>query len=373
MERRIEDCGKSMPAHVCVRFTAAIFAALLVCPSGATAQTAKRSMPAPPVTVPGTVQVAPVDVPYSIFASPQAQQRFIERLHQEGPPSGGGLVAQRQFYAAFNDKTAARMKALYPVEIESRTIAGVRTEVITPKGGLAARNRKRVLINLHGGAFMWGDGSGGEVESIPIASLGKITVITLSYRLGPENRFPAASEDVAAVYRVLLERYKPANIGIYGCSAGGILTAEAIAWFDKVHLPMPGAIGTLCGSIAPPDGDSAYIAPMLDGTKDKPGPIPIPSLPYFREADLHDPLVFPINSPSLLTKFPPTLLIAGSRDFSFSSLLKAQAALTAAGVAVDLHLWDGMWHAFFVNPDLPESREVYDVIIHFFDQHLGLS
>ena len=94
---------------------------------------------------------------------------------------------------------------------------------------------------------MWGEGSGGEVESIPIASLGKIEVISVSYRLAPENVFPAASEDVAAVYRALIKTYRLQDIGAYGCSAGGVLTAEAIAWFNKMHLPMPGAIGTFCG------------------------------------------------------------------------------------------------------------------------------
>jgi epsilon-lactone hydrolase len=30
-----------------------------------------------------------------------------------------------------------------------------------------------------------------------------------------------------------------------------------------------------------------------------------------------------------------------------------------------------LWHAFFVDPDLPESKEVYGVIVRFFDRHLG--
>jgi acetyl esterase/lipase len=93
--------------------------------------------------------------------------------------------------------------------------------------------------------------------------------------------------------------------------------------------------------------------------------------PYFSEASLTDPLVLPINSVDVLSKFPPTLLIAGSRDFAVSSLFRTQAALTSAGVETELHIWDGMWHAFFIDPDLPESKEVYGVIVKFFDRHLG--
>jgi acetyl esterase/lipase len=93
--------------------------------------------------------------------------------------------------------------------------------------------------------------------------------------------------------------------------------------------------------------------------------------PYFSEASIADPLVLPINSSDVLAKFPPTLLIAGSRDFAVSSLFHTQAALTNLGVETELHVWDGMWHAFFIDPDIPESKEVYRVIVDFFDRHLG--
>jgi len=106
------------------------------------------------------------------------------------------------------------------------------------------------------------------MESIPIASLGKIKVITVDYREGPEAQFPAASEDVAAVYRALLKTYSPSSIGIYGCSAGGILTAESVAWFQSHGLPTPGAIG-LFGSGAVVDrwGDAMYFAAILEGDR----------------------------------------------------------------------------------------------------------
>ena len=37
----------------------------------------------------------------------------------------------------------------------------------------------------------------------------------------------------------------------------------------------------------------------------------------------------------------------------------------------DLHVWEGLFHVFFLNPDVPESRDVYDVMVNFFDKHLG--
>jgi acetyl esterase/lipase len=327
------------------------------------------------VDMSGTVHLQPLDVPFSTFASIESQRAFVSQATgpRQVPPAGADIKTLREFYDKYNVALAARAKELYPVDIKPQVIGGVRTEVITPKGGVAKKNQNRVLINLHGGAFLWGEGAGGEEESVPIASIGQITVITVAYRQGPEFKFPAASEDVAAVYQELLRTYDPANVGIYGCSAGGILTAESIAWLQKRKLPRPGAIGTFCGSASGFGGDSVYVAfpltaqPPLAGARTG----ELSFSPYFSEASIADPLVLPINSSDVLAKFPPTLLIAGSRDFAVSSLFHTQAALTNLGVETELHIWDGMWHAFFIDPDIPESKEVYRVIVNFFDRHLG--
>ncbi len=329
---------------------------------------------APPgVDAQGTVTSAGLQVPYSSYASPQARRMFQQVLEQgrHAPPLTGPVEASRAYYDKINTDRAKRMKRLYPVKIETRRIGGVPTQVVTPRQGIASGQQKRVLINLHGGAFLWGAGSGGLVESIPIASLGRIKVVTVDYRQGPEHVFPAASEDVAAVYRALLKTYPAHNIGIYGCSAGGFLTAESVAWFISRKLPLPGAIGTFCGSLTELDGDSAWVAPVLNGDP-APGTIlKLADLPYFNGAKASDPLVFPANSPAMLARFPPTLLITGSRDFTMSSVIQSQRLLTDAGVDAELHVWDGMWHSFFSDPEMPESREAYAVIVHFFNRKLG--
>ncbi|MFC5527094.1 alpha/beta hydrolase [Rhodanobacter ginsengisoli] len=321
----------------------------------------------------GNAHIPAFTVPYSSYASPQARQMFQRVLEQgrHAPPLAGPIADSRSYYDRINSDRAERMRRLYPVRIGNRRIGGVPTQVIMPARGIAARQRKRVLINLHGGAFLWGAGSGGLVESIPIASLGGIEVVSVDYRQGPEHVFPAASEDVAAVYRALLKQYPARNIGIYGCSAGGVLTGEAVAWIIARKLPVPGAIGTFCGSVTDMGGDSTYMAPALNGDPLTAKPLKLADLPYFRQAKVGDPLAFPANSPALLAKFPPTLLITGTRDFTLSSVIQSQRLLSAAGVDAELHVWDGMWHSFFSDPELPESREAYRVIVRFFDRKLG--
>ncbi len=329
----------------------------------------------PRVDAEGLAHVPAMTVPLSRFISPEARRKFIRLFSNPEPslPPDADVAQVREQDERKNAPFVARAAALYPVTVERKLIGGVRTEVITPKGGVAPENRDRLLINLHGGGFIWGEGNGAKTESIPIAGVGKITVITVAYRMAPEFKFPAASEDVASVYRELLKGHRAADIGIYGCSAGGILTAESIAWFQKENLPLPGAIGTFCGSAVALGGDSSHVAPLLVGELPSAGADSgaVKGLRYFAQASPSDPLVLPASSQPVLSRFPPTLLIAGSRDFTVSSLFRAQAALTNAGVEAELHVWDGMWHAFFMDPDLPESQEVYRVVVKFFDRHLG--
>lgn len=353
-------------------------AATTTASAATTADTA--ASPRPFVDADGVAHLPEMDVPASRFMSPQGRRRFIELFHKSSttapaaPPGPPDYRKRREEDEQKNAPYVARARELWPVTIEPKVIGGVRVQVITPKSGIAPRNRARVLINLHGGGFLWGEGNGARSESIPIAGVGQIKVITVAYRMAPEFKFPDASEDVAAVYRELLNDYRASNIGIYGCSAGGILTAQAVAWFQKVHLPRPGAIGTFCGSAAVMGGgDSFHLAGPLVG--EHPFPEPDTSSPdeegYFRGASPTDPLVDPASSPAVLAKFPPTLLITGSRDFMASSMFHAQEALAQAGVETELHVWDGMWHAFFFDPRLPESQQVYRVVTRFFDRHLG--
>jgi acetyl esterase/lipase len=169
----------------------------------------------------------------------------------------------------------------------------------------------------------------------------------------------------------LLKQYRPTQIGIYGCSAGGILTGEAVARFIADKLPVPGAIGTFCGSLVTVAGDSAYVAPMLNGQGVPSVPLELTSLPYFRNARADDPMVQPGLSPALLKQFPPTLLITGTRDMAMSSVVRSQALLAQAGVSTELHVWEGMWHSFFSDPELPESEQAYRTIVAFFERHLS--
>jgi len=321
-----------------------------------------------------SVAVSSLSLPPSNQLSQQAKA-VLQRMKADTLPAGaaGDLAKQRTFYRAWNDRRLSEIRNHFSTHERHEKIGGVDVDWVEPSGGVRSENRARVLINVHGGAFMWGNGSGALVEAIPIAATMRVRVVTVDYRLAPEHKFPAASEDVAAVYRALLKRYRPENIGIYGCSAGGIITAQAVAWVRRQNLPRPGAIGTFCGTGAPYSGDSPFLAGPLTGG----APLNVAALPsvlptpYMDGASATDPLAYPLTDSSEIMAMPPTLLLAGGRDFAVSALTLANRRLRQAGVDSELQLFDGLPHAFFMWPDMPESIEAYRLISAFFDRHLG--
>jgi acetyl esterase/lipase len=369
-------CGRGAQWRRVFQIIAVALAGLVAMNGTALAQSAP-AVPAVKIDSDGTVHVPAHAVPMSSMLSPEGKAYVTEHLLNMQRPQ---MLVQENGVPALLVGYLKRQKELFSVERRDVTINGVHAYEYTPKAGISPANRERVLINLHGGGFMGCWPACAELESIPVAAQGRIRVLALDYRQGPKHHFPAASEDVASVYRELLKTYRPQNIGLYGCSAGGMLTGMAVAWFQKHDLPRPGAAALLCAgmTLAPNGfgGDAAYTTAAI-GESRAPPPLPksdapaSAGLPYFAGVSITDPLAAPASSPEVLAKFPPTLIVTGTRAFELSSAVHTHALLVKAGAEADLHVWEGMFHGFFYNVDVPESRDCYDVIVKFFDRHLG--
>lgn len=224
----------------------------------------------------GTIHVPSSTVPFSALTSAEARQTFLDfdRAKREVAARNATKIedVRRNFDEIMLAPGVERLRGAFDVDIVPTTIGGVPADVVTPASGIDAANSERVLVNLHGGGFLVGAGLGGQMESIPIAGMGRMKVISLDYRQAPEHHFPAASEDVASAYEELLTQYRPENIGIYGWSAGGWLTAGSVAWFQAHGIPLPGAIGLISSGALIYDGvtgDSAYSGTVLAGAVSK--------------------------------------------------------------------------------------------------------
>jgi len=333
----------------------------------ASAQTSAASNPDSATFDPdGAAHIVRV-VPMPPTVSPEAQQ-WLKQIEREGPQSKD-LAEIRAGTDAWRKKDSAEALRLYPVKVEEKTLAGVHTDIITPLDTPDA-NQNRVLINLHGGGFI--SDSGSLIEGIPIAYLTKTKVVSVYYRLAPENPFPAAVEDVVEVYKELLKTYQPRGIGIFGTSAGAILTGEVAVKLKQSGLPLPAALGmfsTLADFSRPADsqqlfalnGFSGDIAPQ---TSDHPH-----DERYVGKTDPKDPVLSPLFAD--LHGLPPCLLFTSTRDLLLSNTSMFHLALLRAGVNAQLVIFEALPHAFWYHFQLPETKEALGIMANFFDQNLG--
>jgi monoterpene epsilon-lactone hydrolase len=356
-----------------VLFCSLALAVFLDLPHAVLAQSA-GAPPAVKIDEDGSVHVPAHVVPMSNMLSPEGKAYVTEHLLNMQRPE---MLTQKDGVPVLLVGYLERQRSLFAVKKHDVIIAGVHAYEYLPKDGIAPTNSKRVLINLHGGGFTGCWPACAELESLPVAAMGRIRVLSLDYREGPKDHFPAASEDVASVYRELLKTHRPQDIGIYGCSAGGMLTGMAVAWFQKHALPRPGAVALLCAGMTLAQngfgGDAAYTSAAI-GESRAPPPAKVATtspMGYLSGVSLTDPLAAPASSPEVLAKFPPTLIVSGTRAFELSSAVHTHALLVKQGVEADLHVWEGMFHGFFYNIDVPESRDCYDVVVRFFERHLG--
>ncbi len=347
----------------------------------ATAQTAAPPQ-SPEVDADGAVHTPAVTVPLSIFASPEARNAFVEWHRWTAEWARQGLANSdlanvpkiRQRSIDLLAPLLQKALAAYPVDIESWSVDGVYTDVLTPKDGISPRNQDRVLIDVRSVASITDARIFGKLEGAPVAAIGRIKVVAIGNRDSFDYTFPAASQDVATVYKALLKHYRPENIGLMGSSAGGLLVASAVAWFQNEKLPRPGAIAMLSsGATSWMEGDSTYASAALDGLT----PLPetphrmFQDAPYFRDVDPRNPLLAPGWSPEILRQFPPTLLVTGTRDTAMSATVWTHTQLVEQDVDAELHVWEGLDHDFFYDVGIPESVQAYKVIVKFFDRHLG--
>ncbi len=261
----------------------------------------------------GTAHITRV-VPMPVTISPEAQRWLQSLVHTSPGPEA--LEERRKRTDIWRAQDSAEARKYYPVNVEETTTAGVRTDIITPLT-MPGENRGRVLINLHGGGF--NSDSGSLIEGVPICNLAKIKVVSVYYRLAPENPFPAAVDDVVAVYKDLLKTYAPKNIGIFGTSAGAILTVEVAVRLKQLALPLPGALGIFSGlADFSRVGDSRQLFTLngFPGQMQPVDPNHLPDDQYVAKTDRKDPVLSPLYAD--LRGMPPSLLVTSTRDILLS-------------------------------------------------------
>jgi monoterpene epsilon-lactone hydrolase len=250
-------------------------------------------------------------------------------------------------------------------------IGGVKGFVFTPKV-IPPAHRNQLIINVHGGGYVYGPGESGTAEAALIAAYGGYKVIEFDYRMPPDAPYPAAMDDAMAVWKAAVKMHNPKQMAIIGTSTGGGMALAMILRAKKEGLPMPAAIapGTPWADLTE-TGDTYKTNEWLDNVLvSYSGYLTHAAQLYANGHDMADPQLSPINGD--FKGFPPAILTSGTRDLFLSNTVRTHRKLRDAGVEAQLQVFEGLSHAqYLFDPAAPETKTAFTEISRFFDKHLA--
>ncbi|MEH6636278.1 MAG: alpha/beta hydrolase [Halioglobus sp.] len=278
-----------------------------------------------------------------------------------------------KYIAARNEPAAAAGEALaerLKVTIKEEKIAGVTVYRVTP-ANIDPANKNRLFVHTHGGAYCVNAGRAGLFEAILVAHRAAIPVLSIDYRMPPEDPFPAAVDDVVTVWKSLLKKRDAKSMALGGTSAGGSLTLASTHKLIDLGIPVPGALfaGTPWADLTK-TGDSYFTNEGVDNILvSYEGILEGSAKLYAGDHALTDPLISPVYGD--FKGFPPTYLVSGTRDMFLSSTVRVHRKLRTAGAVADLNVYEGFSHGDYLKViDSPESEQVFAELAAFLLKHL---
>jgi epsilon-lactone hydrolase len=249
----------------------------------------------------------------------------------------------------------------------SRTVAlgGVTCEVVAPAHAAASA---RSILYLHGGGFFAHLPRRYARFARQLANAMGATVYLPSYRLAPEHRYPAATDDCMAVYRGLLALGSdPGSLCVMGDSAGGNLALVSLLRARDQGLALPS-----CAIVLSPGADLTFSGASFTGNAEADPFIPVKVLAqlvtqYVDADQVTDPYVSPMLGD--FTGLPPIRILVGSTEVLLDSSVATAASVRSAGVDVSLQVWRDMPHVFPIFSFLPEGQMAMHDMAGFFDRH----
>lgn len=230
-------------------------------------------------------------------------------------------------------------------------------------------NEQKVILQLHGGGYIGAMRNAYRMFAGLYNEVSKgMSVLTIDYRVAPENPYPAALEDAVSAYQWLLgQGWFAEDIIVAGDSAGGGLAMALCHYLKDYGMQLP------CGIVAMSPWtdlmasgesyDTNYERdPLFGNTRDS----LIYNKDYVGDHDPMDAYISPLYGD--FRGFPPMLIQVGSYEMLLSDSVSVASKARHQGVKVRLSIYDGMFHIFQMAAKmLPESRKAWAEIGKFID------
>ena len=284
-------------------------------------------------------------------------------LRQSAFPAGIDVSEQRRLLREL--VSAQPLPA--DVTVTAAVLGGVPTAEITV-GGIEPRH---VVLYFHGGVYALGDAFSAAGLASQVGRRTRAKVISVDYRLAPEDPYPAAVEDALAAYEALLRSgTAPSDIAFAGESAGGGLAIATLVNARDHGLPRPAA-----AFVMSPYADLTLSGATME-TKRAADPLLSRENLQARVTDYtsgHDAalgLISPIFAD--LTGLPPLIIQAGTHEVLLDDAVRLAQQAATADVQVTLDITPGVPHVFQAYyPILDEATAALDRAGQLLSAHLA--
>lgn len=289
-------------------------------------------------------------VPPPTTISPQAQALLRDATPITARPTdAAGIAARRKASAEFFVPIGKALADRLGVTITEETVGGVRTQVVTP----TKLTGNGAILYFFGGGYVQGSPDEDLAITARLAHLTQRRFYAPYYALAPEHPFPQGLEDGLAVYRALVARYGAAALTVSGESAGGGLALALLLKLAekpaKAALMSPWSDLTKTGdTLSTLVGNDPWLHYELT--------LEPAARAYANGRALASADLSPIYA-DFPADFPKTLITTGTRDLFLSDCARLSTKMRAAGITCELRVWEGMWHVFEFEADLPEADQ----------------
>ncbi len=242
----------------------------------------------------------------------------------------------------------------YKIDTKDITYPGpdgaLKARVYTPQGGASDKSRP-VVIFYHGGGFTLENEASTDASSRAIAGGGDFVVVAPDYRLAPEHKFPAATEDALAAYKWVLANAAsfggdPDKIALAGEGAGAQLAIDTAMTARDDKLPKAKALVL----ITPASGIDLKTNSWVEDSTARPWNkkavdwafrlyLPTPETKF-------DPRIDIVGKGNV-DDLPPTTIVTAEDDPLRSDGERLGGKLKRATVPVEMLDYPGVTHDFF--------------------------
>lgn len=239
----------------------------------------------------------------------------------------------------------------------------------------ATGNAQPILVYLHGGGWVILSPDSYSKLTKQLALGSGAIVVSVDYRLAPENPYPAGLDDCVAAFGWVRENASslggdPTKVAIGGDSAGGNLAAATTLRLLAAGEEPPNSVLMIC-----PSTDLAMQTESVRTFAPDDPIIDTEFMEFCRGSYASDPNQWsdPYLSPlhADLAHFPPTCVVVGSIDpLNDDGVLFAEK-LQAAGRDATLLTYEGMPHVFMLFPGIDNGQRSIDEMCGFLRTQLS--